>query len=171
MNDDFLYYLNDDDDAYIYDRDNYVYDQDDITYNYEYSINRNVNCKYCKKKNLRWERVNNNSIIVENNGTPHVCKSYSPPLQILKEFAIENLNNIKKEKFDKIILKYNTVKKISSHIKEFSNEILLKLYTYYVQKKQSNIDNPPIGMYFDDAYDGHINVLHNEILYRLNNKK
>ena len=54
-------------------------------------------CRFCGKKNLRWQRLGERWLLYEKKG-PHKCPKHPLPLDVLKKLAEENIATQRRKK-------------------------------------------------------------------------
>jgi hypothetical protein len=126
---------------------------------------RVLKCKSCKKPHLVWRKFNERWVMMEQDGSPHTCKGYSPPIEVFKTLADEAM--AKKREKEMWILRDKAKKRggLQKMINIITDEQLVDLYTCFVRDDQYTQINPDVGMNW--GYGHEISILKTEILKRM----
>lgn len=139
---------------------------DDWSGEWSYREPKILKCKSCKKPHLVWRRFGDRWVMMEQDGSPHTCKGYSPPVEVFKELANEIRSSIKKKELWVLMDKAKKRGCIHSLLTVLPDDQLVDLYACFIRDDQRSYDNPDVGMSF--GYENEMKLLRSEILKRMN---
>lgn len=126
-------------------------------------------CRHCNKSKLAWRQVKKQWVLFEKNGNVHHCHGYEPALDVLKEIALQALEETRKDAMWRLHEKAKKRGGVRKLINILSDSELIDLYACFVRDAQRDYDEPDVGKSFL-SYKNELRILREELLHRMAKK-